>query len=462
MSASSNEMQMKETANQAVAAPRKISPLASVQLSVCLMSLMAATVLLGAWCPQEAQVGQEKVFEAFDRQTAEFLIRSGISDIFHSPWFLTLTALMTLNMIVVSFQRVFPKLKTYKRDMPFFGAKEIEKLAIHRKVELKDGSDAAALGRIASSLTRLGYKVQFGQGEHEKALKAESGRYGRLAATITHIGLLSMLAGITITNWTGFNGFTPVLVGESLSFKDAKHASLWVGKLPEWKAEVEESRRENYPSGEAKQWYSKLKVVDASGKVLKTGEISVNNPLSFDGVDIYQSSWGLDQIEVSFNGQKRRLSLNAMGQKFAAFLPLDQDTVLIMSTGSEGNELRVFAKRKEWEAPKMLGTVDLGKALKLGGVDMVFEKALAVTGLQYKCDPGLPITYVAFMIIMVGVFLAAVPHRHLWCIIKNEEGKNNLYIGGTSRKAKVGFERSLDKIVDVDLQNELRELSKES
>ena len=94
------------------APPRRISPLASVQLSVFLMSLMAATVLLGAWCPQEAVVGQDKLFQTFDRKTAEFLIRSGISDIFHSPWFLTLTAMMTINMIVVSFQRVFPKLKT--------------------------------------------------------------------------------------------------------------------------------------------------------------------------------------------------------------------------------------------------------------------------------------------------------------------------------------------------------------
>ena len=69
---------------------------------------------------------------------------------------------------------------------------------------------------------------------------------------------------------------------------------------------------------------------------------------------------------------------------------------------------------------------------------------VAVTGLQYKRDPGLPVTYVAFAIIMLGVMLAAVPHRHVWVAI--EGGK--LFIGGNSRKAKVGFERSIDNLLE--------------
>lgn len=422
---------------------RKISPLASVQLSVFLMTLMAATVLLGAWCPQEAQVGQDKVFQAFDRKTAEFLVRSGISDIFHSAWFLTLTAMMTVNMIVVSFQRVFPKLKNYTREMPYLGSKEIGKLSYQLNFPLKsEGVTGEVFEELTSKLKRLGYKVQ----RQDNRLKAEYGRMGRLAATVTHIGLLSLLAGISITNWTGFNGFRPVLLGESLTFEDAKHANWWVGKLPQWKARVDSTRRENYPTGEAKQWYSVLSVVDKDGKVLKTGEISVNNPLSYEGTDIYQSSWGLDQLVISFNGKEETLNLQSMGQKYAAFMPLDPETMMILSLSSEGKELRVFAKRKEWETPKMLGLIPLGQALSLGGVDLKFEKVLPVTGLQYKCDPGLPLTYVAFIIVMTGVLLASIPHRHLWCAIDNIQVEPRLFIGGSSRKAKVGFERSVDKL----------------
>ncbi|MBL0187752.1 MAG: cytochrome c biogenesis protein ResB [Candidatus Obscuribacter sp.] len=424
-------------------AHRKISIFASVPLSITLMVLMAATILLGAWCPQESQVGQAKVFEAFDRQTAELLVRAGVSDIFHSTWFLALTALMSLNIVVVSFQRVFPKLSGYlKRDMPFFAGREISKLPAHATLVSADSTQTAAiLATLSATLTRLGYKVKM-DGDR---LMAESGRYGRLSASITHVGLLSLMAGISITSWTGFTGFQPVLLGQALNFDDAKHASLWIGKKPDWTAKVESSRRENYPTGEAKQWYSNLSVIK-NGKAVKTQEISVNNPLSYDNVDIYQSSWGLDQVVISFNDKERTLSLQSMGQKYAAFLPLDADTMLVLSLNSEGKELRVFGKRREWEAPKLLQVVPVGQSISLGDVQMKFVKVLPITGLQYKCDPGLPVTYVAFIIIMVGIFLAAVPHRHFWCAVEKSDNGALIYLGGTSRKAKVGFERGLDKI----------------
>lgn len=440
---------MDSAANTSAKAERKISPFASVQLSVFLMLLMALTILIGAWCPQESQVGQEKVFEAFDRQTAELLIRTGISDIFHSAWFLALTATMTFNMIVVSFQRVFPKLKTYTRSMPFFRAREICKLPLHQSLALSDPAQSAAvLAELSGRLTKLGYKVQ----ADGNKLRAESGKLGRLAPSVTHVGLLTLLAGIAVTSWTGFNGFEPILLNEALNFSTCKHAKLWVGKVPTWTARVDSTRRENYPTGEAKQWYSNLTVLDEKGKTLHKGEISVNNPLSYDGVDIYQSSWGLAKLAISFNGHEREMELRPMGNKYACFLPLDKDTILILSLLSDGKELKVFAKRKDWQAPRLISQIPAGQSIDMGGVKMAFERVIPVTGLQYKCDPGLPITYLAFAIIMVGVLLAAIPHRHIWASVECLEpatgtGTQILYIGGTSRKAKVGFEKSMDNLL---------------
>lgn len=419
----------------------QLSPFASVKLSVFLMCLMALTILIGAGVPQESQGGQEKVFEVFGNQVAEWLVRLGISDIYHSPWFLALTATLTLNMIVVSFQRVFPKLKLLKNSLPFFRGQDILKLPVHYCLNLAKAEEQTALiADLSVRLTKMGYKVK---AEGSK-LKGEYGLVGRLAPSVTHVGLLTLLLGITITSWTGFTGFQPVLLDEKLNFSDSQHSKLWIGSLPKWQVRVDGTRRENYPGGQAKQWFSNLSVVDDKGKVLHQGEISVNNPLTYENVDIYQSSWGLAKVAVSFNGHQRQLDLRPMGEKYACFLPLDQDTVLIMSLASEGKSLRVFAKRREWQAPKLISEIQSGKSIKLGDVDVVFEKAIPVTGLQYKRDPGLPITYLAFGIIMIGVLLAAVPHRHVWVAVED----NRLYMGGTSRKAKVGFERSMDNLVE--------------
>lgn len=480
--------------------PKKISVFASLEMAVTFMALTAITVLIGAWCPQEPVVGREKVFEAFSPDMAKFLIKYGVSDIFHSPWFLFLIAMLTLNMVAVSFQRVFPKVKLLKQVMPFLKGRQIENMPVARKVYLGNYSGSAAMSFIVNELAKRKFTVRV----NDQTMTAESGKYGRLAATITHIGLLSLLAGVTVTSWTGFSGFQPVLMGETMSMSGSQHSKLWIGKLPTWGVRVDKTRRENYPSGEPKQWYSNLSVIDENGKVLKEGEISVNNPLTYDGVDIYQSSWGVDAIEVSFNGNPQRMQVQPMGKRYAAFMPLDQSTVFIFSVLDTESPMRLFAKRPDWEAPKMIAELKPGQSVSLGSVKLKFERVIPVSGLQYKCDPGLVTVYIAFGFIMVGVMLAAIPHRHVWVSVEQssetEEDPDKtlklgavedpdatlkltatedpdvtlklaatddpektlklsakkpaepagmyLYIGGKSQKAKTGFEKLIDKLVE--------------
>jgi len=426
--------------------------LASVKLTIFLMSLTALTVLIGAWCPQESANGKEKVIEQFGPEAAKTLAQFGITDIYHSPWFLSLIAMLTVNMIACSFMRVFPRVKLLNKPLPFIGGKEIGKLPVNKSV-LITKDEKSALAAMALKLAAKGFKVS----TNGERLLAEYGKYGRLAATVTHIGLLTLLVGVTITSWTGFSGFQPVLLNSHLDFHESEHSKLWIGKLPEWTVRVDETRREDHPSGEPKQWFSKLTVVDKNGKDVKSQEISVNNPLSYDGVDIYQSSWGLDHILLNFNGNERRLDLRPMGKLYAAFLPLDQDTMMLFSVRADGQPIKIFAKRPDWEGPRMLTELTQDKPAKLGPVTISLIKKMPVTGLQYKCDPGLPITYIAFGFIIVGVLMAAIPHRHVWVSLETKAEDADaikdppmtvkpakvLYFGGRSVKAKVGFDRLL-------------------
>lgn len=419
----------------------RFSEFASVKVSVAIMAAIAVAVLLGAWCPQESQLGYQKVVETFGADTAAKFRQIGLTDIFHTPLFLFLIALLSLNMVVVSCQRVFPKVKNLRHKMPFLSGNEITKMPTSHEVSLP-ASSSTVLDFISAKLRLSGYSVTRKDGK----LTAESGKFALLAATITHIGLLSLLTGVTITSWTGFSGFQPVYLGGTMTFGGSEHSKLWIGKLPDWKVKVEDTRRENYESGDPKQWYSKLSVLDAKGKLIKQQEISVNNPLSYDGVDIYQSSWALDSILIAFNDRLLKLPLEQMGKTHAAFVPLDKKTILIFSLPGTDKPLRIFAKIPEWQSPKKLAEVPVGKAAKFGAISIGYVKALPVTGLQYKCDPGLPITYTAFGFIMVGVLLAAIPHRQLWVSVTEENGVSTLATGGISRKAKSAFAKSLSKL----------------
>lgn len=455
-------MQLNHSSDDGVSAAKSsrssMAIFASVKLTIVVMSLTAITVLVGAWCPQESQVGQEKVIEAFGPDMAVTLTQWGITDIFHSPWFLFLIGMLTVNMVACSVQRVFPKVKLLKLPMPWLKAVAIGKMPFNVTVDTSAKDPEALLDGLETLLKKSGYKVK----RHQDMLVAESGKFGRLAATVTHIGLLLLLASVTVTSWTGFSGFQPVLLGKSLSFEQSEHSKLWIGKLPKWQVRVDATRRENYDSGEAKQWYSDLTVVDEKGKAVKSQQISVNNPLSYDGVDIYQSSWGLDKLVLSFSGTERVLQLRPMGNLYAAFLPLNETTILIMSVRDQTSPLRISAKIPEWKAPRLIQEVPLGKAVDMGGVAVAFKQVLPVSGLQYKCDPALAWTYTAFGFITVGVMLAAVPFRQVWACAQTEarisgsdpqtefrdETAVILYIGGRSVKARTAFERSLQKTAE--------------
>jgi cytochrome c biogenesis protein len=453
-------MQKQETPNVEVGtasgAPAKsgrsaLAPFASVKLTVTLLALIAATVLVGSWCPQESAVGQEKIIETFGETMALNLIQWGIADIFHSVWFLCLIGLLTLNMIACSVQRVFPKVRLMKLPMPWLKAPEIGRMPWHDTIAFnpQSTSEENLLDILTQKLKRQGYTVS----RKDMRLTAEFGKFGRLAPTVTHIGLLTLLAGVTVTSWTGFSGFKPVRLGDDLTFQASEHSKLWIGKLPNWRVHVDATRRENYDTGEAKQWYSDLSVLAPQGNVLKKQQISVNNPLSYDNVDIYQSSWGLDSIKVAFNGNVHNMPLRTMGKTNAAFLPLDQNTILIFSLHDAAKPLRLFAKRPEWTSPKLLTEIPVGQSMNMGSVEVKYIGPVPVTGLQYKCDPGLPITYAAFAFIVMGVMLATVPHRHMWAAIADVAGEDEvqplavLSLGGRSVKAKVGFERSMQKLV---------------
>lgn len=415
----------------------------SVRLAVVLLSLVALTVLIGAWCPQESAVGQEKVIEQFGGDLALTLTKWGITDIFHTPFFLLLIAFLTVNLTVASCKRVFPKARLYWQTPSFVSADEIGQLPGQEELDL-GSSPRSCLAFLESRLAKQGYQVRLGQ---NNSLVAEKGKLSRLSATITHIGLLTLLVGVTISSWTGFSGFKPVRLGETFAFTDAEHARLWLGRLPTWHVRVNATRRENYETGEAKQWYSNLSVVDGVGRELKRQEISVNNPLTYQSVDIYQSSWGLDQILVAFNGKQRTLDLRPMGKLYASFLPIDSSTILIFSVRDQKQPLRLFAKRQDWQAPRLIAEIEPNKTAHLGSVALKYVRPLPITGLQYKCDPGLPVTYVAFALIVVGVFLAVVPHNLVYASATESGGGTcRLKVAFRATKARTRLAQNLKRL----------------
>jgi cytochrome c biogenesis protein len=85
-----------------------------------------------------------------------------------------------------------------------------------------------------------------------------------------------------------------------------------------------------------------------------------------------------------------------------------------------------------------------GKPIDVEGVRLVLERVVPATGLELKCDPGVPFVYAGFGGLMVTTLVSYVSHSQVWAL---QRGRDVL-VGGRSNRAKVGFARDLAAAAD--------------
>ncbi len=425
----------------------KLAAVASVRLTILLLVALGATILAGAWVPQEPAVGWSKVLDWCGPSNAGILRCCGLTDVFHSLWLVSIIALLTVNLVACSVERTLPKLKAAFQPQGLLTACKIANQPIFRTLELPAAPEVL-LQQLTKQLKSAGYKVIL----TDRQLAAERGKISLLAPAVTHIGLLILLLAVSISSLTGFSGFKETSPGGSLTFNSSEHSRLWFGKLPTWHVRCDSTRQVNYPTGEPKQWLSKLTIVDSSGKTLRTKEIAVNNPLSHAGVDIYQSGWGLGELIVNLDSRALSLDLKQVGSTYVALLPIAQGFHLIFALSGQDAPLQIFADLPRLSSPRLITAIARGGTVRLGSVKLVYKDVIPVTGLQYKSDPGYLLVLLSFFFITAGTTLAAMPHRQLWAAsdparTTSLSSSSILSIGATSLKGQRSFAGDLAKII---------------
>jgi cytochrome c biogenesis protein len=80
------------------------------------------------------------------------------------------------------------------------------------------------------------------------------------------------------------------------------------------------------------QFHSDLSIVNLDNQTVFSNSISVNSPLKYKGVTIYQSDWAISAVQVRVDGSEPYNLVMAPLQKgdnklYGTFLPLGEDGV---------------------------------------------------------------------------------------------------------------------------------------
>lgn len=76
-----------------------------------------------------------------------------------------------------------------------------------------------------------------------------------------------------------------------------------------------------------------------------------------------------------------------------------------------------------------------------------YQGAVLSSGIQFKSDPGLPITYSSFFILMLGALFVALPELRIWGSIEALEQNNaRIILGFSGLKGANLMKRDLRKL----------------
>ncbi|MBD2260186.1 cytochrome c biogenesis protein [Pseudanabaena sp. FACHB-2040] len=362
------------------------------------------------------------------------LLTAGLDHVYRTWWFLALLILFGASLTACTFTRQFPALGAARKWSYYTSPRQFQKLALSAEVA------SQPLEAVVSFLKTKKYLV-FQEGNTVYARKGIAGRIGPI---IVHASMLIILMGAIWGAMTGFFAQEMVPSGQTFQVRNIFDAGPWAAaQIPkDWSVRVNRFWIDYTPEGSIDQFYSDLSVLDAAGNEVKQKTIHVNEPLQYQGVTLYQADWSVAAARVKLNNSPvleipmTPLEPEGGGRFWGAWLPTKPDLsegVTLLARDLQGT-LLVYGNDGS-----LISTVRTGFATDVNGVTVSLVDIVGSTGLQIKADPGIPMVYTGFGLLMISVMMSYVSHSQVWAL--EHEGK--LYVGGRTNRAQVAFEREM-------------------
>jgi cytochrome c biogenesis protein len=427
--------------------------LSSVHLAISLLIILAISSIFGTLIPQNASPEEYLRFYSFS--TYKILKILGLLDMYHSGWFLFLLGLLALNLLVCSKRRFRALRSFFSQPQICLDGNQWKSHPLKRKF-LSPGHPAEVLRRQQDILTRLFARPKVSQTGNMHCLFAEKGKFSRLGFYGIHFSILIILAGAFLGSVFGFRGFVNVLEGETVD-----RASLRSNRQPQplgFQVRLEKFEVFFYPSGTPKEYKSTVSILEDNRQVL-TDSIRVNHPLTYKGISLYQSSYGIADVkkvvlDVREQSLERRFTFSAkMGERVE--IPESSSTFtltrFIPDFQGVGPAFQGVLSRTGRPADHLMILQNYPGFSQAQSGDFSFRvkefEPIYYSGLQVNRDPGVWMVWAGCILMMVGFTMTFfLSHRRIW-VRMIEEGEDTVVeMAGSSHRNRIEFEKEMEGI----------------
>jgi cytochrome c biogenesis protein len=423
---------------------RLIAWISDLRLAIGLLIVIAVASGLGTLVPQKESA--ELYHRVYDAQPwlgllkGDALLSLQLDHVYSSSWFLALLAWLGLSLILCSWRRQWPALQAALRWIDYSSPRQLSKLNLAETLNCSDADQE--LNRLQQLLSQRGWQVQ----PQAHRLAARRGASGRVGPLLVHAGLVVLMVGAAWGALAGQRLERFLAPGNELELLNRRgQTQLTVG--------LEAFGIERDPAGRPEQFRSQLFLQpgdpsSADAPPATTREISVNHPLRFQGMTVYQADWALAAIQVQL-GKSPILELPLQSfpqlgeQVWGIVLPTrpDGSNPVLLALSSEEGPVTVYSAEAE-----ILGTlVPGGSAEEIAGIPLTIAGVVPASGLLLKRDPGVPLVYAGFAIALAGGALSLIATRQLWAIAEPDQHK--LHVAGLCNRNLAAFSRELPALL---------------
>lgn len=453
---------------------------ASVKFAIVIFALISITSIIGTILEQKAEPATniQILSRLFGESIAPSLYtvfnKLGFMDMYHSWWFVALLILFSTNIVICSLDRLPRILKLVKEPLVPMKEEQLKRFVIYREIVL-NGKPDKVKNAVSAIIKSAGF--HYAESEEQKGYQffSQKGKYSRLGVYITHFSILIILLGAVIGIFFGFKGYLNLPEGavanEVYSVTDKEIPLNFDIRCDNF--DVEFYGRSDMPK-EYKSW---LTIIENGREVLKKS-IAVNDPLTYEGITFYQSSYGLvpNSLErgiflfrvISTNGKTSNLNLrlgdtfeipgtNITGKiiDFSPALKIDESGQAF-TYANQMNNPAVYIEFSEsghqkpysgWILKRRPETWQLPDGNK---VEFLDYWGVEYTGLQVRKDPGVWVVYLGCITMSIGLFIAFFrSNRKIWIKIVEEKNNSKVIVGAITNKNRAAFERKIDRMIST-------------
>lgn len=446
---------------------------ASVQLAVVLLSLIAFFALIGTLVPQrEAAV---EFGEKLSPALLTFLQKMQVFDLYHSVWFILLSGLLAVNLLICSLDR-FPM--AWRRFRMRHEPRNDEAFKyLPEGNAFQTAADIQKAAAAASTLLQKKYRNVERTDEADGIfLCAQKGRFSLFGVYIVHLSILLLIAGAVVGAFFGVEAYVNIAEGEAVSSVHLRGNDQTLA-LP-FSVRCDKFTVEFYESGMPKTYQSDLSFIK-DNRVIHSGKLRVNHPITFEGYNFYQSSYdkaagGKATIALVRDGGRRDVMNVAKGYDFD--LPGGEGTFHVLRVEADlmkmGPAIKVAVDSKGIQtAFWVFQQIDKIRAANPGMISQMpilnpgsFRPYTFVlmgmedkylTGLQVNRDPGAPMVAFAAVLLIGGLMLILFSYaRTVFIRIDQKDSGASVAVVGKSYKNAAGLQKEVQYVL-AELQNNL-------